>query len=84
MVPAMSETIDVIPTWGEVGNVYRRLVESAETKAAKAMGPEIAKALAAAQALTAIQPTLTIEQAAEVRHVMAVELAKQGFGRTLP
>lgn len=78
----MTETIDVTPTWGEVGNVYRRLVESAETKAAKAMGPEIAKALAAAQALTAIQHTLTADQAERVRHVMAAELAKQGFGRT--
>ncbi len=78
----MSEAIDVTPTWGEIGNVYRRLVESAETKAAKAMGPEIAKALAAAQALTAIQDTLTTDQAERVRRIMVAELAKQGFGRT--
>lgn len=78
----MTNTIDMTPTWGEIGNVYRRLVESRETKAAKAMAPEIAKALAAAQALTAIEHTLTADQAAQVRHVMVAELAKQGFGRT--
>ncbi|MFC3715192.1 hypothetical protein ACFONC_03380 [Luteimonas soli] len=78
----MTNTIDMTPTWGEIGNVFRRFVESRETKAAMAMAPEIAKALAAAQALTAIQPTLTPDQATQVRHVMAVELAKQGFGRT--
>ncbi len=72
-------TIDMTPTWGEFGNIYTRLAESKEVKAIKGMHSEIARAMAAAQALQAITGTLTKEQSAIVAKTMAAELTKQGF-----
>lgn len=71
--------VDVTPTWGEIGNIYTRLAESKEVKAIKGMRSEIARALAAAQALQAIADTLTGEQSAIVSKTMTEELTKQGF-----
>ncbi len=73
------ETIDLTPTWGEWANLYRRLAESGEVKAVRLLGADLAKAMAAAQALQSITGTLSDEQRATVSKVMSVELAKQGF-----
>ncbi len=73
------QTIDMTPTWGEWGNTYRRLAESREVKALRHLGEDLARAMAAAQALQNIIPTLTGEQQAVVAKTLTEELTKQGF-----
>jgi len=76
----MSKTINLTPTWGEWGNVYRSLAErSSEAVPLKHLAPDLARALASCQALNAIGKTLTDEQQAIVSRVIAEELIKQGF-----
>ncbi len=75
---AERRVIDLTPTWGEFGNIYTRLAESKEVKAIKGMRCEVARAMAAAQALNAITGTLSEEQSAIVAKTMKEELAKQG------
>lgn len=72
-------TIDLTPTWGEVGLLFIRLALSREVKALGHMKSEAARAFAAAQALQAITKTLTDEQADIVARTLAEELAKQGY-----
>lgn len=74
-----AKTIDLTPTWGEVGMLFIRLALSQEVKALEHMRPEIAKAMAAAQALTAIRATLSDEQKEVVSKTLTAELAKQGY-----
>lgn len=69
-------SIDLTPTWGEVGVIYFRLVNSKEHKAEAHLRPEIGRALAFAQALTAIKDTLTEEQAKIVKETTEREIAK--------
>jgi len=71
------KTIDITPTWGEWGNVYARLAESGETRAVRALRPDLARALAAAQALKTL--TLTEEQTDTVSRILQQELTKQGY-----
>jgi hypothetical protein len=71
--------IDITPTWGEFGNIYRRFAETGETKAVRELRSELAKAMAAAQALNAIRATLTDAQAETVSKAVTAELAKQGY-----
>ncbi len=71
--------IDMTPTWGEFGNIYRRFAETGETKAVRELRSELAKAMAAAQALNAIRATLTDAQAETVSKAVTAELAKQGY-----
>lgn len=73
------KTIDVTPTWGEWGNIFYRFAQLGKRKAVEALHPDLAKALAAAQALSAIQKSLNDEQNACAQAVMASELHKQGF-----
>lgn len=68
--------VDVTPTWGEVGVLYFRLFDSKEHKAEAHLRPEIARALAIAQGFTAIEDTLTEEQAKTARDSIAREIAK--------
>jgi hypothetical protein len=76
-------TIDMTPTWGEWGNVYRRFAEGdAGIAALRPLANDFAKAMAACQALSSID--LTDEQQAIVNRVMRAELVKQGFGQPLP
>ncbi|RBB38899.1 hypothetical protein DPV79_16095 [Burkholderia reimsis] len=75
----MAKSIDMTPTWGEVGNIYTRCAESGETKAVRGMRSEVAKAFAAAEAFSAIRNTLTEEQRAIASRVLTEELTKQGF-----
>ena len=74
-----ANTIVITPTWGEIGNLFMRLALSNEVRAIEAMKSEIAKAMAGAQALIAIQKTLTDEQQAIVAKTLTAELTKQGF-----
>ncbi|WP_163057118.1 hypothetical protein [Acidithiobacillus ferrooxidans] len=75
----MLEKIDVTPTWGEFGRMYTRLAESQEVKAIRELRSEVAKAMAAAEALKAVQQSFTEEQHSIAANVMAVELTKQGY-----
>ena len=74
-----TDTIDLTPTWGEVGNMYVRLAESGEVAAIRRMRSEAAKAFAAAQAFTAIQATLSEEQRAIASGVLTTELSQMGY-----
>lgn len=73
------KTIDMTPTWGEVGLLFYRLAVSKEVKALQAAKSEFARAFAAAQALQDIRKTLTNEQAAIVSKTITTELAKFGY-----
>lgn len=71
-------TIDLTPTWGEIGNIYTRLAASNEQAALSQMHSEAARAFAAAEALQQIQAQLPDELREIACRVMAAELAKQG------
>lgn len=75
---AATNTVDITPTWGEWGRVYRSLAESGECHAIKELASDFAWGMAAAQALKTIRATLTEEQKAAVSRVIADELKKQG------
>lgn len=72
------ETIDLTPTWGELGLLIKRLLTSREEDALKHMLPEMAHAFASAQALRAILDTLDDKQHDIVAKVLVEELKKQG------
>lgn len=72
-------TIDMTPTWGEIGVLYVRLAESREVKAVREMRSDVARAFAAAEALKMIQASLTEAQSAIVSKTRTAELAKQGY-----
>lgn len=72
-------TIDITPTWGEWGIIYRRFAESGERKAITALREDLARAMASCQALNVIGKTLTDEQRAIVSRVIVEELTKAGY-----
>ena len=72
-------TVDITPTWGEWGRIYRRYAESGERLAIKQLAKDFARAMSACEALKAINSSLTPEQRAQVDLTIKVELAKQGF-----
>lgn len=72
-------TIDLTPTWGEIGNLYARLAVSNEQKAMEAMRSEVARAFAAAEALQQIQKLLPADLRETAFKVIEVEMTKQGF-----
>ena len=72
-------SIDLSMTWGEWGNCYRRFAETGEVKAVRQLRPDLARALASAEALKQIQTTLSDDQKVKVASVMTQELTKQGF-----
>jgi hypothetical protein len=77
-------TIHHAPTWGEAANLFWHVIASADDfeslqTAILGMKPEIARALAAAQALHVITGALTKEQRETVERILDDELAKQGF-----
>lgn len=73
-------TIDLTPTWGEVGNIVRRLIQGGETKAIEKMDVDLARAFAAAQALQAIQKDLPDDLREKACAVINAEMTKQGYG----
>lgn len=75
-------TIDVAPTWGEWGNIFYRFAVSGERKIVESLHPDLAKALSAAQAFSAIQASLDVVQLDEATTVFHAEMAKQGFPLT--
>lgn len=68
--------VDLTPTWGEIGLMFMRLAESSETKALRALKPEVARAMGFAQAMKDVFPTLTKEQQATVIRTAELEAAK--------
>lgn len=78
-IPAEPKTIDVTPTWGEIGLLFCRLATSKEVAAIKAGRSEFARAFAMAQAFSELNATLTEEQKALASKVLAAELTKQRF-----
>lgn len=73
------ETVDISPTWGDVGNVFMRFAMSKEVKALHEMRGEVAKAFASAEALTALQGTLTSEQRSIFETTYRASAMRQGF-----
>lgn len=73
------QTIDLTPTWGEIGNIYARLAESGETEAVARLRSEVARAFAASQALMAIKNDLPANLWARACDVIEEEMTKQGF-----
>lgn len=78
-VKSEPKTIDLTPSWGEWGNVYRRFAESGEVAAIRHLAPDFARAMSACQALQDIMPSLTDEQQDVVSKMLTRELGKQGF-----
>lgn len=74
-----TKTIDITPTWGEVGLMLYRIAEGGHTKSVRAARPEFARAFAMAEVFSALNSTLTEEQKALASKVLVEELAKQGF-----
>lgn len=75
--------IDMTPTWGEWGNIYRRLAEGGAGAALPPLARDFAKAMAACEALQTLNKSdrpLTAEQNSMVRQAMVAEMSKQGFG----
>ena len=75
----MPMTIDMTPSWGEVGLLVKRLAFSAEEQALRHIWPEAAKAFAYAQALSNLMEGLSEVQRAIVAKTMYDELVKQGY-----
>lgn len=73
-------TIDLTPTWGEVGNIIRRLIQGGQVAAIEQMDADIARAFAAAQALQAIQEELPDNLREIACSVVDAEMTKQGHG----
>ena len=70
------DTIDMTPTWGEIGLLFWRLALSGEQAAIREMRGEFAKAFAGMEVLSKIMSTLTPEQRAVFDAVWKVEQAK--------
>ena len=73
------QTIDLTPTWGEVGNIIWRFATSNEQAALKHSHNEFARAFALAEAFSRIYATLTEDQKDQASKIVCEELAKQGF-----
>ncbi|MEY2152339.1 hypothetical protein AB7849_15645 [Rhodanobacter sp. 115] len=72
-------TIDLTPTWGELGNVYTRMAESGERAAARGMRGEVARAFALAEAFKKIHEALPADLREQAEKIVAAELRKQGI-----
>ena len=68
------ETIDVTPTWGEIGNLLKQTSGLNEN-----MLGEIQRALCMAQAYTEIKGDLSVELAEKASAVIEREALKQGL-----
>lgn len=72
-------TIDLTPTWGEIGNVYTRMAETGEHAAAREMHSEAARAFAFAEAFKTIHASLPADLRELAKATIGVELRKQGI-----
>ena len=75
------KVIDVTPTWGEWGAIYRRFAESGERRAVAVLAKDHAHAMAAAQAYREMQEggalSETLQRMADA--IIAREMRKQGY-----
>ena len=74
---ARTMIVDLTPSWGEFGLLYARFAESGERDAVAKLRLDLAKAMAAAQALLELADSLTPEQCQRREQVMRREMAKQ-------
>lgn len=72
-------TIDLTPTWGEVGNIIWRFATSNEQAALEYMHNEFAQSFAMAEVFAKIYTSLTEEQKDQASKILCEELTKQGF-----
>ena len=72
-------TIDVTPTWGEVGNIIWHFATSNEQAALEHMHNEFARSFAMAEVFSRVYAALTEEQKDLAAKVLCEELTKQGF-----
>lgn len=72
-------TIDLTPTWGEIGNIIWRFATSNEQAALEHMHSELARAFAMAEVFAKIHTSLTEEQKDQASKILCEELVKQGF-----
>ena len=72
-------TIDLTPTWGEVGNIIWRFAVSNEQAALSHIHNEFARAFAMAEVFAKIHTSLTEEQKDQASNILCEELIKQGF-----
>ena len=70
------KTIDITPTWGEIGLLMTRLALSNERAALKAGQGEIARAYGMAEALSDVWGDLTEAQRAKAGAIIEAEAAK--------
>lgn len=75
----MPNTIDITPTWGEIGRLMSLLIRGKEWRALDAARPEIARAFAMAEAIKELRPSLTEAQLQTLARTVAAELTKQGY-----
>ena len=71
-------TIDMTPTWGEIGLLTWRLIVSQEIPALRAYRSEIARAFAMAEALNQLSAQLTEAQLEGRDRIISAEMRKQG------
>ncbi|MBT0960244.1 hypothetical protein [Denitromonas iodatirespirans] len=76
-MPNDIDTIDLSLSWSQFGVMYARFAESGECAVVAAMRNDLAKAMAAAQALRELSASLTAEQLAKRDMVFQHELANQ-------
>lgn len=72
-------TIDLTPTWGEVGNIVWRIAVSNEQAAMSHMHSEFARAFAMAEVFTKLYDSLTDAQKDQASKIICEEMTKQGF-----
>lgn len=75
----MNMQVDITPTWGEIGNIVKRLAMSGERQALQKLWPEAARAFASAEALLTVLPLLNEEQSKVVAKTLTQSLGKQGY-----
>lgn len=74
-LPGRAKTIDITPSWGQVGVIFGLLLDSDKLASMKIMYPEIAKACAMATAMNEV--VHTSEQWKLINEVIERELARQ-------
>lgn len=73
------ETIDMTPTWGEIGSSLWHFATSNQMFALNHLRSEHARAFAMAEAFAKLLPDLTDEQKDKASRILCEELKKQGF-----
>lgn len=78
--PKKIVTVDVTPTWGEVGRIYEILAKDENHKALKPLHKEKSRAFAMAQGLKVIWDTLTPAQQKDASDAIEADMRVQGYG----